>query len=32
MFWAYLEVGVLTVCWLTVIGLLFARHIVRAPD
>jgi len=32
MLWAYLEVGVLTVCWLVVIGLLVARHLMRAPD
>jgi len=32
MFWALLEVGVLTVCWLVVIGLLFARHLTQSPD
>ncbi len=32
MLWAYLEVALLTVCWLVAIGLLFARHLMRAPD
>ena len=32
MFWAFLEVAVLGVCWLVVIGILFLRHALRQPD
>ncbi len=32
MLWAYLEVGILTACWLVVMGILFARHLMRTPD
>jgi hypothetical protein len=32
MLWAFVEVGLLTVVWLIVIVLLFARHIFGSPD
>jgi hypothetical protein len=32
MMWAFVEVGLLTVVWLIVIGVLFARHLFRSPD